>query len=369
MVFLDSVFILASFAFSCVAVALILRLSHKNSWYDHVDERKIHTGDVPRLGGIGFAGVYIAAAAMIAFLPGGPVFPRFFFPLTAMLLMLGVGIYDDFQPLAPRYKLFMQILAGLLVVIPGYTFRRLFFFDIGPLDSIGEPGWLRYLLSFFWIVGLANAVNFIDGVDGLAGGVSALAALAYAVIFSLFNNSSAVLLCLCLTAVLGGFLVFNLPLPKARIFMGDGGSQFLGFMLAFLPLLENKSSGASLPLSHAAILLSIPIFDTFAAIWRRIRDRRRIDSPDRMHIHHKLMNLGLGARGVDGILYLLQIVLGILVFVSMQSQGALSLLLLGIAYTVSVGFFIVIHFVNRWAVKENGDTEPADDGQAEKTGA
>jgi UDP-GlcNAc:undecaprenyl-phosphate GlcNAc-1-phosphate transferase len=351
MVFVDSVFILTSFVLSCIAVALIHRLSHKNSWYDQIDERKIHTGDVPRLGGIGFAGIYIIAAAGIAFLPGEPVFPRFFFPFAAMLLMLGVGIYDDFRPLAPRYKLIMQIVAGLLVVIPDYTFRRLFFFDIGPL---GELNWLRYPLTFFWIVGLTNAVNFIDGVDGLAGGVSALAALAYAFIFSrLLDNGSAVLLSLCLTAVLGGFLIFNLPLPKARIFMGDGGSQFLGFMLAFLPLIDNKTTGVSLPLSHAAVLLSIPILDTISAIWRRIRDHRRIDSPDRMHIHHKLINFGLGARRVDGVLYILQIVLGILVFVSIRSQGVLSLLFLGTAYIVSVGLFIVIHFVTRWTRKES----------------
>jgi UDP-GlcNAc:undecaprenyl-phosphate GlcNAc-1-phosphate transferase len=137
--------------------------------------------------------------------------------------------------------------------------------------------------------------------------------------------------------------------------MGDGGSQFLGFMLAFLPLIDNKNAGTSLPLSHAAVLLSIPIFDTISAIWRRIRDHRRIDSPDRMHIHHKLMNFGFGARGVDTVLYSLQIVLGILVFVSIWLQGALSLLVLGAAYAVSLGFFVVIHFANRRVLKENGD--------------
>jgi UDP-GlcNAc:undecaprenyl-phosphate GlcNAc-1-phosphate transferase len=233
-------------------------------------------------------------------------------------------------------------MAGVLVILPDFTFRRLFFFDIGPL---GELNWLRYPLSLLWMVGLSNAVNFIDGVDGLAGGISTLAALSYALIFgSFFNNGSTVLLCLCLAAVLGGFLVFNLPLPGARIFMGDGGSQFLGFMLAFLPLIDTNS----LPLPYAAVLLSIPIFDTFAAIWRRLRDHKRIDSPDRLHVHHKLMNLGLGTRGVDGVLYTLQIVLGILVFLSVQqAEKPLSLIFLGAAYAVSVGFFTAIHFMNR----------------------
>jgi UDP-GlcNAc:undecaprenyl-phosphate GlcNAc-1-phosphate transferase len=320
-------------------------LSHKNSWYDHINERKIHTGDIPRLGGIGFAGVYIIVAVGIAFLPGEPSFPRFFFPLVAMFLIFAVGIFDDFRPLPPRYKLSIQIVAGLLIVIPDFTFRHLFFFDISLL---GELNWLRYPLSLLWIVGLSNAINFIDGVDGLAGGISALAVLSYALIFGcFFNNGSIVLLCFCLVAVLGGFLVFNLPLPSAKIFMGDGGSQFLGFMLAFLPLIDTKNT-VSLPLPYAAVLLSIPIFDTFAAIWRRLRDHRRIDSPDRFHIHHKLMNFGLDALGVDCVLYSLQIVLGILVFLSVQQAGrALSLVFLGAAYVVSVGFFAAIHFMSQ----------------------
>jgi UDP-GlcNAc:undecaprenyl-phosphate GlcNAc-1-phosphate transferase len=351
MMFVGSVFVLVSLVCSCVAVALIYRLSHKNSWYDSVDERKIHTGDVPRLGGVGFAGIYIIAVIRIAFFPGEPALPRFILPIAAMILILAVGVYDDFRPLPPRYKLFLQFAAGLLVVIPDFTFRRLFFLDIGPL---GDLNWLRYTLSIMWIVGLTNAVNFIDGVDGLAGGISALAALSYALIFGFgFHNSSAVLLCLCLAAVLGGFLVFNLPFPKAKIFMGDGGSQFLGFMLACLPLIYNKDTATSLPLSYAAVLLSIPIFDTVAAIWRRLRDHRRIDSPDRLHIHHKLMRLGLQARGVDCVLYTLQIVLGILVFLSIRFQGMFSLIFLGAAYIVSMGFFAVIHFLNLRARRQN----------------
>jgi UDP-GlcNAc:undecaprenyl-phosphate GlcNAc-1-phosphate transferase len=134
--------------------------------------------------------------------------------------------------------------------------------------------------------------------------------------------------------------------------MGDGGSQLLGFTLAILPLIDNENAASSLSLSHAAALLSIPIFDTASAVWRRIRDRRRIDSPDRMHIHHKLMNLGFRARGVDGILYGLQIVLGFLVFASIRLKGSSSLALLGAAYIVPLCFFITIHYCNRWAVQK-----------------
>jgi UDP-GlcNAc:undecaprenyl-phosphate GlcNAc-1-phosphate transferase len=282
------------------------------------------------------------------------------FPLNAMTLVFVSGVFDDFRPMSPRYKLFIQIIAAFLVVIPGYTFHGILFLGGSP----GDLNWLRYPLTLLWIAGLTNAVNLIDGVDGLAGGVSALAAIFFALIFAVVDHNSAMtLICLCLAAALGGFLVFNLPFPRARIFMGDGGSQFLGFVLALLPLMnaggERMDEGpVRFPLLYAAALLGIPIFDTFAAIWRRIRDRRRIDSPDRLHIHHKLMNLGLGARGVDGILYGLQIALGVLVFESMRFTGVLSLIFLGAAYLGTAGFFVTIHFVNRSVIRKQKKRAP-----------
>jgi UDP-GlcNAc:undecaprenyl-phosphate GlcNAc-1-phosphate transferase len=190
-------------------------------------------------------------------------------------------------------------------------------------------------------------------VDGLAGGISVLAALFFALVFSFISNNSAmILICLCLSAAVMGFLIFNMPFPRAKIFMGDGGSQFLGFILALLPLINSRGGNSGLPLLYAAALLSIPILDTFAAIWRRIRDKRRIDIPDRLHIHHKLMDLGFNAWGVDATLYGLQIVLGVLVFESTRFKGALSLILLGTAYIVAIGFFSTIHFVNRYIVQK-----------------
>ncbi|MDR3335271.1 MAG: undecaprenyl/decaprenyl-phosphate alpha-N-acetylglucosaminyl 1-phosphate transferase [Treponema sp.] len=339
--------IICTFAASLVAVALMLRLSHKKAWYDRINERKIHTGNIPRLGGAGFVPVFIIIAFIITFkFPEVHLGIRFLPVLLSFILILIAGVYDDFRALAPRHKLLIQIIAALCVVIPDYTFHRLFFFDIGFLS---ELNWMRYPLSFVWIVGLTNAINLLDGVDGLAGGISALIALSYAgILVILGNTGSAALLGICLTVAIGGFLVFNLPLPKAKIFMGDGGSQFLGFILALLPLIDKGGNGYSaLPLPYAAALLIIPIFDTIAAIWRRIRDGRRIDSPDRFHVHHKLLNLGLSARGVDGVLYGLQLILGGLVFLSVTVQGVHSLVLLSTAYLVGIGFFSILHFMNR----------------------
>ena len=354
-----------SFIISCVAVARVLVLSHKKSWYDRIDDRKIHTGDVPRLGGVGFAAAFICACFAITFviprfpaqlIPGAVIRLPLLFPLAAMVLIFASGVFDDFRPMAPRYKLLIQIIAALMVVAPGYTFHSILFVDLG---IVGKLNWLRYPLTAVWIVGLTNAVNLIDGVDGLAGGVSALAAVFFAVIFSFIPGSDGmVLMCLCLGAALAGFLIFNMPFPRAKIFMGDGGAQFLGFVLALLPLMNTGREPVRFPLMYAAALLAIPIFDTFAAIWRRIRDRRRIDNPDKLHIHHKLMNLGFNARAVDGTLYALQTALGVLVCQSMRFEDVRSLIFLGAAYVTGAGFFIAIHFVNLHVIQKRAASRP-----------
>jgi UDP-GlcNAc:undecaprenyl-phosphate GlcNAc-1-phosphate transferase len=347
----------ASLLCSIIAVGLVLRLSHKKSWYDHINDRKIHTGDIPRLGGFGFVTAFILIAVVINFFLAGP-YPglRFLLPLLALILIFISGVYDDFRPMAPRYKLLTQIIAALCVILSGYTFHRLFYGD----GFFSNLNWIRYPLTFFWIIGLTNAMNFIDGLDGLAGGLSALAALTFA--FLSFSQSGyTFLFCICLTGAIAGFLCFNAPFPKAKIFMGDGGSQFLGFTLALIPLIENRNNPASLPLFYAAALLAIPIFDTISAVWRRVRDGRRIDSPDKSHIHHKLMNLNLIPRQVDYILWSLQIVLGVLIYVSVKVQGRLSLWLLFITYLIVAVFFTVIHFLNRRVMKQLRQTEDEPD--------
>jgi UDP-GlcNAc:undecaprenyl-phosphate GlcNAc-1-phosphate transferase len=335
-----------SFVLSTGAVRLVLYLSHKNSWYDYANERKIHSGNIPRLGGIGFATAFVLVAFYIVFFTGENAFSLQFLPvLLAILLVFVSGVYDDFHPMAPRYKLFFQFVAAFCVIIPGYTFHRIFY---GDWLFVSELNWIRYPLTLLWIVGLTNAINFIDGLDGLAAGISTLTALTIAAIgFSFSMSGTATLLAICLAGILGGFLVFNAPFPKAKIFMGDGGSQFLGFTLALLPLVERQDSPAALPLSYAAALLAIPIFDTIAAVWRRIRDNRRIDSPDRNHVHHKLMNLKLSALQVDLVLCGIQIILGVLVYFAVKVKGVLALKLLGLAFLVIISFFTILHFLNR----------------------
>ena len=343
---------IASFVLSAVAVAMILYIARKKSWYDKIDERKIHTGNIPRLGGIGFALSFFAVYLfLLIYVKPIPFDFRYIVVFIAMFFILQFGVLDDFKPLQPKIKLLFQCIVAISVVISGFVYRRFLLVDFFGITGLS---WFRYPLTFIFIVGITNAMNFIDGVDGLAGGICAIIAITYSVILGLFfDNTIAVLLSISLASVIAGFLIFNLPIPKAKIFMGDGGSQFLGFVLAVLPIINRGNAQLELPLTYAIALLIIPIFDTIAAIWRRVRDGRRIDSPDKLHIHHKLMNLGLNARGIIGVLYTLQIVIGVLVFFSVKIPGKKSLFFLLSAYLIGLGFFTVIHYMNKSVMKNN----------------
>ena len=343
------IFFVVSFGLSLAAVALVLKFSHKKGWFDHANERKIHNGHVPRLGGIGFIIAFSIIAVVICIIVKEAEWGLRYLPcLFALFLIMFFGAYDDFRPLKSRYKLTVQIIAAIIVLIPGFTFKRIAYFDIGIL-----PVPLEYAITFLWIVGVTNAVNLIDGIDGLAGGLSGIIALFFGIIFfSYSKNPQNVLFCAAVVGVILGFLVFNAPLPKARLFMGDCGSQSLGFLLALLPLLEREDGPAHLPVPYAAALLMIPIFDTIGAVWRRSRDGISIFTPDKSHVHHKLMNLGLIDRGVDIVLFSLQIVLGVITLISIRLDGLASLYVLGIAYAIGIGFFAMIHFKNRVLKKD-----------------
>ena len=340
-------------------VALLIRFAHRKSWYDRTSSRRVHAGNVPRLGGLGFVPVFVVSATVIMLLLSRTnYFSRFLPVLFGACIIVFFGVWDDFRPLRPLTKLFIQIGAALCVVVPGYVFRRVIFFEQGYFLS--QLPWLAALLTVLWLVGMTNAVNLLDGVDSLAGGISLMIALTFAYIFSRYAGiSSSVMICIALAGSVAGFLVFNAPFPRAKIFMGDGGSQFLGFTLALLPLLEERYTVATLPVVYVAAIMAIPILDTVSAIWRRIRDKQSPIKPDRAHTHHKLMNLGLSARKVCAVLFALQAVLSGLVILSLKLTELspvrwLSQVVLGFAYFLAIAFFVALHFMNRKVLKESG---------------
>jgi UDP-GlcNAc:undecaprenyl-phosphate GlcNAc-1-phosphate transferase len=276
----------------------VTRLAHRHKWYDIPDSRKLHTGLIPRIGGLGIfvsmalaVGLGFAGLALLDRLTAAPAGPLVA-AAAGVAMIFGVGLYDDFVPLRARTKLLLQVVAATIVAASGMR-----------VDSIAIPllgnlhlGGMAVPLTVFWIVGMTNSVNLIDGIDGLAGGISAIAAAGIAIIALLQGHLLTALVALALFGALAGFLLYNWP--PASIFMGDSGSHLLGFSLATLPFLDIGGAATLGTLVVPATLVLIPIVDCGAATVRRIRQRRSVGSADTDHIHYVLRALGMSDRKI-----------------------------------------------------------------------
>lgn len=296
---------LGAFGLSLILIPLIIYLAHRYEWYDERNHRKIHTEDIPRLGGVGIFGAFFVASLVAIVMAGiaGEIRPGAsaaqilldYLPIyVGLLIMHLMGLLDDFRNLRAIYKLLIQIVAATVVAVGSFSIHHLtipfLWLDV-QLEMFAIP------LTVFWIVGVSNAVNFIDGIDGLAGGVAAIAALFYASVGLLLGDLVVTIVALGLFGSLLGFLAFNFP--PARIFMGDSGSLTLGFMMAVFPLMiggpaaGSSAASRSLHLLPGVTILALPLLDMGSAVIRRMRRGVPVFSPDREHIHHKLMDLGL----------------------------------------------------------------------------
>lgn len=321
-----AVTLLVGFAVNLAGTPLIIRLAHRHRWYDEQNHRKIHTENIPRLGGIGIFLGMVASAALALLL--SPVSPEtvstgdigsvgragfaamlgYYGPaLGGMALIFAVGLVDDFRNLRAVLKLAVQVLAAALVTIGPFTIDRI---TIPFIWYNIELGVLGYPVTIVWIVAVSNAVNLIDGIDGLAGGTSAIAMLFFAIIGLLVGEGVPTLLAVGIFGSLLAFLVYNGP--PAKIFMGDAGSYVLGFSLAVFPLILAGGTGSSLDLIPAITLLAIPLVDMTSSVLRRMRRGKHPFSPDREHIHHRLMDRGYGPWKILAIVYGAAVVLGVI---------------------------------------------------------
>ena len=287
---------LSALILQIILLPFIIKLSHKKHWYDPRDPRKIHTGDIPRTGGIG---IFIALVVPVIFAQLICISPvkNYSFIVTGLSILFLTGILDDFENLRARYKLTLQIIAAIVVIAAGFRFPS---FRL-PFGITIHNSFITYGITFFWIVGVTNSMNLIDGMDGLAGGITCIAALFWGFIALCTGHAMETLFAFTLAGAALGFLVFNLP--PARIFMGDSGSLILGYSLALLPLIGNRKEDAADEFLIIVTLLVIPIFDTFAAVFRRIRLKRSIAEPDKDHLHHKFLKLGCSPKKTLLIIY------------------------------------------------------------------
>lgn len=329
--------ILLPLSLNLIATQVILYVAHKNKLYDFTDDRKTHTGNIPRLGGIGFFISTMISVIIIYIILKEHLSTAFY---IAIVLVFTTGVVDDFKPVTPIVKLLTQITASLALILGGHVFSHVY---IPLLSTNLSLGFFGYIITFIWIIGVTNAVNLLDGMDGQAGGVSLFASLTIGIISIITKNYNIALMCFIMTGALIGFLKYNLP--PAKIFMGDSGSLTLGFFLSAIPLLykSNEVKGKMILVSIAVLL--IPIFDVFAAMIRRKKMGQSLLEPDRGHIHHKFTDFtSLSTKQILFVVYSLSLVSGIIAILFILYNNIITQSLLFINVIIHLSVFSFLHY-------------------------
>ncbi len=291
--------VLVTFITSLLLVFLIKKIAVHINAMDIPNERKIHKKPIPRLGGLA-----VFASFLLGYILYAPVSTQMISLLIGGFIIILTGIVDDINSIPPRYKFLFQVLAASVVVFYG----KLYFNDLSILGyNLSFPTWINMILSVFFIVAIINAINLIDGLDGLSSGISSIYFLTIAILGFTRNSLGGldVILALIMLGSTLGFLVHNFP--PAKIFIGDTGSMFLGFMIAIIALLGYKVTTITsiiIPL----IILFIPIFDTLLAIFRRLLKRESIGHPDKEHLHHQLLKMTSSPTKTVLLIYLINII-------------------------------------------------------------
>ncbi len=294
-----------SLALAAIVTPVVIFIARALNIYDKPGARKVHASAIPRIGGVAIFVSAITFVIAMLFLDNR-IGERFRQMQTRVVVMLAastfiflIGLVDDLRGMRARYKLLAQFAAAMAVCLAGVRINLVSVEDL----CIIRFGWFSFPVTVFWIVAITNAVNLIDGLDGLAAGISAITCAVIATFAFEHNQPFMAGLMLAILGSLSGFLFFNFN--PARIFMGDGGSMFLGFTLACASVMSAAKSETIVALALPALALGVPIFDTLFSIVRRYLGRWGIMSADRNHLHHRLLDMGLRHHHVVIIMYVI----------------------------------------------------------------
>ncbi|MGX6962754.1 glycosyltransferase family 4 protein [Vagococcus xieshaowenii] len=301
--------LILTFIIAAGLTPLIRRLSFWIGAVDTPNKRRINKTTMPSAGGLA---IYLAFSIAILFL-----FKDIFSTVYSLKLILGggiivlTGLVDDIKEISPRAKTLGMLLAAF------YTYFilniRMDIVNVFSFENI-NVGWLSLPLTILWILGFVNAINLIDGLDGLASGVSIIALTTIGFIGYIASSSGAIvvqvpIMMFILVASISGFLPYNFF--PAKIYLGDTGALFLGYMIAILSL-QGLKNATLVTLITPLIILGVPITDTFYAIIRRKLKKQSIAKPDSMHLHHRLLSLGFTHRGAVLMIYVLALTFSII---------------------------------------------------------
>jgi UDP-GlcNAc:undecaprenyl-phosphate GlcNAc-1-phosphate transferase len=267
------------------------------------DERRVHKKPMPLMGGLA---IYISViVTSLLFLP---------IDKTLISIIIGgsiiciSGIIDDIKDLSPRAKLVFQIIAAIVLILGDVKIDAI----TNPFTKTSkliELGIFSIPITIFWVVGITNTLNLIDGLDGLAAGVAMIASLSFLFVAGKFNYIPVMIMSSIIAGSCLGFLPYNFN--PAKIFMGDTGALFLGFMLASLSIEGVMKSVATIAVVVPIIILGVPIFDTTFAIFRRLLNGKSIAEADKGHLHHRLLKMGYSQKKTVLILYSISAVFGL----------------------------------------------------------
>ena len=320
---------IVSFAFTFATTPLVRRFAFKIGAIDiPKDNRRMHKKPTPRIGGLAIIFGFTVATLCFA-QPSRQLYGT----LAGAAIIAVMGVIDDCKNLPAKLKFVIQIIAALVVVFAGDikidVFTNPNFLSDNPYWVL--PEWLSVTLTVIWIVFITNAVNFIDGLDGLAAGVSAIMSISLVFISIRVGEYSIAILGIALMGSCFGFLPFNFN--PAKIFMGDTGSTFLGFMLATLSIQGVFKSYAVISFAVPLLILGLPLFDALFAMIRRILRGQSPMTADRGHLHHRLVDMRFSQKQTVFILYAISGVLGITA-VLLAESGVLRALLLVICVLI-----------------------------------
>lgn len=319
------------------------------------DARRMHKKPIPRLGGLAIYGGFLCSILIF-----GQLDETMLCVLLGAAIIVALGIFDDVLALGAKLKFVVQIVAAAIPVCIGDLQIGLFT-NLNPLSDTPfvHLGILAVPVTIIWIVGITNAVNLIDGLDGLAVGVSSIAAITMLAVALLTGNMPIAITMAALAGECIGFMPYNLN--PAKIFMGDTGSTFLGYMLATVSIMGLFKFYAVISFAVPFLILGLPIFDTANAIIRRVAAGRSPMSPDRGHVHHKLIDMGFNQKQAVAILYAISATLG-LTAVVLTSSGEVKaiVLLLAVLAAILVGAGI-IYGAEHWSKHAPENKEDKDD--------
>ena len=324
-----------AFAISFAATPVVKAFAQKMGAIDVPDgKRRVHDHPIPRMGGLAiFLGFLLSVVLFV------DITRQVRGILLGAVLIVACGAIDDVVNLRAWIKLLVQVAAAVIAVAHGVVIE---FFSNPNIFSDNELlvlGWLSIPVTVLWIVGITNSVNLIDGLDGLAVGVSTIASVTMFVVALLVSEGNVALLLAALMGACLGFMPYNLN--PAKIFMGDTGALLLGYVLSTVSVVGMFKTYALVTFVVPILALFLPLFDTTCSFFRRILRGQSPMHPDRGHLHHRLIDMGLSQKQAVAILYSVSAILGLCAVV-LATDGALRTWLIVVAAlaAVAIGWYI-----------------------------